>query len=264
MRKGDEPVSTIINVDFARASRSKVARIAPAVEQYERPLAEDHSSDPIKNIATIRRISSWLIANRKWRDNMLFIVGINFGLRVSDLLTLRFADLLDDEGRFRESFAILEKKTAKTRNVARNRYIAINDAVMDAVLLYLDHTPGVTLSDYLFRSEGNRGKNTNQPLHRSTVDRIMRKWQEELGLSEHLATHSLRKTFGYHQMMQGGNSERTLLLLQKMFGHSSATQTMQYIGLTAEEMVAAYKSLNLGGEDYSIVKTTIREETVPA
>lgn len=253
-------MSTIINVDFARASRSKVARIAPAVEQYERPLAEDHSSDPIKDVATIRSISDWLVANHKWRDNMLFIVGINFGLRISDLLTLRFADILDDSGRFRESFAILEKKTAKTRKVARNRYIALNDAVIDAVLLYLDHTPGVTLSDYMFRSESNRGKNANKPLHRSAVDKMMRKWQEELGLKEHLATHSLRKTFGYHQMMQGGNDERTLLLLQKMFGHRNATQTLTYIGVTAQEMIAAYKNLNLGGRDYSIIKTTIREE----
>jgi len=241
-------MSNIINVEFARTSRTRRANIAPATEQVTRPLAEDHSADPIKDVATIRRIADWLVANEKWRDHMLFIVGINFGLRVSDLLTLRFADILDDAGQFRDSFAVLEKKTAKTRKVPRNRYLAINDAVVDAVLLYLEHTPNVSLSDYMFRSESNRGKNKNQPLHRTAVDKMMRRWKEELHLKEHLATHSLRKTFGYHQMLQGGNTERTLLLLQKMFGHSSAMQTLTYIGVTTEEMMAAYKNLNLGAQ----------------
>ena len=66
---------------------------------------------------------------------MLFIVGINFGLRVSDLIRLRFATLINEYLTFKTKFPILEIKTRNTRKVKKNRYITINDAVMDAVIL---------------------------------------------------------------------------------------------------------------------------------
>ena len=61
-----------------------------------------------------------------------------------------------------------------------------------------------------------------------------------------MATHSLRKTFAYHQIMMSKNDPRKLLLLQKMFGHSTSAQTLDYIGITLEEMDDAYRNLNLG------------------
>ena len=65
-----------------------------------------------------------------------------------------------------------------------------------------------------------------------------------------MSTHTLRKTFGYHQMVMSGNSQRKLLVLQKMFGHSSAAITMSYIGITDDEITAAYENLNLGSRDH--------------
>ena len=47
------------------------------------------------------------------------------------------------------------------------------------------------------------------------------------------------------------NDPRKLLVLQKIFGHSSASQTMEYIGITDEEITEAYMRLNLGGRDYA-------------
>ena len=61
-----------------------------------------------------------------------------------------------------------------------------------------------------------------------------------------MSTHTLRKTFAYHQMVMSGNDPRKLLLLQKMFGHSTAAQTLDYIGITSEEIDEAYRRLNLG------------------
>ena len=47
-------------------------------------------------------------------------------------------------------------------------------------------------------------------------------------------------------MVKGGNDPRTLLLLQKIFGHSTAAQTLSYIGVTEDEISTAYKNLNIG------------------
>ena len=220
--------------------------IAPAVEDTSYQIAGEHTSEPIKSIDEIYAISNWFITRERYRDNMLFIVGINFGLRVSDLLTLRFSHLIDEQFRFKTTFPILEKKTKNTRKVQKNRYVTINDAVADAVTLYLEHTPGVKLSDYMFRGESNRCGGANKPMHRNHVERILKEVGQDLGLSEHIATHTLRKTFAYHQMLMSGNDPRKLLLLQKMFGHSTAAQTLDYIGITGEEIEDAYLKLNLG------------------
>ena len=258
-------VDNIINVDFGTqttpaidVSKVKSSRrylqsglIAPAAENTSYELAGEHTSEPIKDIQDVIRVSDWFISRERFRDNMLFIVGINFGLRISDLLSLRFSHLIDDEFRFRTTFPVLEIKTKNTRKVRRNRYITINDAVVDAVTLYLEHTPGVRLSDFMFRSESNHGKNVNKPMNRSSVHRILKEVTNDLGLDIQVATHTLRKTFAYHQMLISNNDPRKLLLLQKMFGHSSVAQTLDYIGITNEEIQEAYLTLNLRQAEYN-------------
>lgn len=232
----------------------KAGLIAPADEIVEEELAAEHTSEPIKSLEDINRITSYLISQERWRDNMLFIVGINLGLRVSDLLRLRFSHMINDDFTFKDRFPLLEKKTRNTRKVKKNRYLTINTAVVDAVTLYLEHTPGVKLSDYLFRSESNGGnyngdrreEKNNIPLSRCSVDRILKGIAKDLNLDCKVSTHTLRKTFAYHQMVMSGNSQRKLLVLQKMFGHSSAAQTLDYIGITREEIDDAYRGLNLG------------------
>lgn len=222
--------------------------IQPAETITEKELAAEHASEPIKSIEDIERISAYLIDQKRYRDNMLFVLGINFGLRVSDLRLLRFSDLIDEQLRFRTTFPVLEIKTRKTRTVKKNRYITVNDAVVDAVTLYLQHNE-CKLDDYLFRSESNRGVNSGKPMHRNSIERMLKGVAADLGITAKVATHTLRKTFGYHQMMMAGNDPRKLLLLQKIFGHSSAGQTLDYIGLTNEEIEEAYLSLNLAGRN---------------
>lgn len=237
--------------------------IAPATEDTSYEVVTEHTSDPIRSLDDIMRISEYLIKNKRWRDNMLFIVGINFGLRVSDLRLLRFSHLIDENCKFRDSFPIFEQKTRNTRKVHRNRYITINDAVIEAVTLFLENTPDVKLSDYMFRSISNNGSYKNEPIHRNSIDRMLKGINEDLNLGIHMSTHTLRKTFGMHQMIMSNNDPRKLLLLSKMFGHSSTTVTMDYIGITFDEIEDAYRNLNLGShKNYLDSKICETEELV--
>lgn len=246
------------------ARKLNAGLIAPATEEVTLELASEHAAEPIKSMDDILRVSEYLIENKRYRDNMLFVLGLNFGLRISDLLQLRFTHLITDGFVFRETFAILEQKTKNTRKVRKNRYLTINDAVIDAVTLYLEHTPDVKLSDYLFRSESNRCT-ANKPMHRNSVDRILKEIAETLGLGNKMSTHTLRKTFAYHQMVMSNNDPRKLLLLQKIFGHSSAAQTLDYIGITGEEIEEAYRQLNLGSATKNyLIDSTILETDVGA
>lgn len=240
--------SDVINLSAIQQNNRKLRAglIAPAIEDTSKDLAVEHAAEPIKSMDDIIRVSQFLISKKRYRDNMLFIVGINFGLRVSDLRMLRFSDLINNDCTFRDRFPILEKKTRNTRKHKMNRYITINTAVVEAVTLYLENTPDVRLSDYLFRSQSNNGSGENKPISKQAIDLMLKGLAKDLGLGNRMATHSLRKTFAYHQMVMSGNDPRKLLLLQKIFGHSTAAQTLDYIGITSEEIDEAYRKLNLG------------------
>lgn len=244
-----KPQSSPIDVGSLRANtQRKLAQglIAPATEKVECEIVPEHTSEPIKSMNDILRITDHLVSSGRYRDNMLFIVGINFGLRVSDLRMLRFSNIINDNLTFKDTFPVFEKKTRNTRAKRKNRYITVNSAVIDAVTLYLEHTDGVSLSDYMFRSESNHGANKNEPLTNQSIDRILKGIANELDLTVKMSTHTLRKTFCYWMMVRGYNEPRRLLLLQKMLNHSSPAQTLDYIGLSAEEIGQAYRSLNLG------------------
>lgn len=245
------PIS--IDVDALKQNNRKLASglIAPAVEDTYCELAPEHAAEPIKSIDDINRISEYLIREKRYRDNMLFIVGINFGLRVSDLRVLRFSNVINDNLTFKDSFPVFEKKTRNTRKRKKNRYITINTAVVEAITLYLENTPNVSLSDYMFRSVSNRGGNLNQPLSIKSIDRILKGIAVDLDLTSKVSTHTLRKTFCYHQMLMSNNDNRKLLLLQKMLNHSTPAQTLDYIGITGEEIEEAYRKLNLGSVNYN-------------
>lgn len=245
--------SDVIDLTKVQASgrQLRMGLISPSQEDTSYELVTEHDAEPIKSMEDIIRISRFLIKEERYRDNMLFIVGINFGLRVSDLRLLRFSHLITDSFTFKETFPVLEKKTKNTRKRKKNRYITINNAVIEAVTLYLEKTPNVRLSDYLFRSQSNHGGNKNEPLDRKSIDRILKGINKDLGLGIRMSTHTLRKSFGYHQMVMSGNDPRKLLLLQQIFGHSSTAQTMNYIGITGEEIEDAYRMLNLGSSSYN-------------
>ena len=260
------PLDGTINVQTLKQQtvRLKAGMIAPAKEHTEQELVPEHTSEPIKNLDDIMRISEFLIRRRRWRDNMLFIVGINFGLRVSDLVQLRFSNLINDNLVFKTTFPIFEKKTRNTRKQKKNRYITINTAVIEAVTLYLEHTSGVSLSDYMFRSQSPNGKSLNRPMTRCSVDRILKGIADDCGLSIQMSTHTLRKTFAYHQMVMSNNDPRKLLLLSKMLGHSSVGVTMDYIGITGDEIEEAYRNLNLGSKAYNYLNSGITEQDLSA
>lgn len=215
----------------------------------EKEMAIDHSAEPIKNKEDIYKISNFLVEHGRYRDNMLFIVGINVGLRVSDLIELRFSDFITSSGDYKTVFDVFEKKTRRSRKTAKNRRIGINGAVIWAINLYLDHADKeIKLNDYLFpatRSDNNTGH-----INRKTVDMFIKDVVSELGIDIKASTHTLRKTFGY-QLMEAapvGKKEETLLLLQEIFGHSDTRVTRRYIGITQEDITDAYLSLNLGFE----------------
>ncbi|MEA2120568.1 tyrosine-type recombinase/integrase [Halovibrio sp. HP20-50] len=150
--------------------------------------------------------------------------GINSGLRIGDLLTLRFDDVSGD------SLEVTEQKTRKRRS------IPINPTMKRIIQRRQQDNPHHT---YLFQTDANRSKGAGKPIARGSVSRIFKQVGEGASIGIKLGTHSMRKTLGY-QMYQNGCS---LELICKVLNHSSPTVTMRYIGIEKEDVASAYIEL---------------------
>lgn len=164
--------------------------------------------EPIRDKDKISEVKEILKRN-SIRDYMLFLTGINTGLRISDLLKLKVSDI-----RGKDHILLKETKTSKT-----NR-ILINDTLRDAMKTYIKPMQD---DEYLFASrEGD-----NKPISSVQAYRVINAATRKAGIKDKIGTHTLRKTFGYHHYQQ----HKDAILLQDIFNHSSASVTMRYIGI---------------------------------
>ena len=213
------------------------------------PEKDRHAADPIKSRSDISRVTRHLVEAGRYRDNLLFVMGVNFGYRCSDLVQIKFGHVLQLDGydergspllSYKPSITLQEKKTKHLRTVFLNR------AVYTALDLYLQHLGAIDFDSYLFRSASNRCT-SNQPLAVRSVERILKDViNEELRMNIHASTHCLRKTFGYQVVISAPDRPRAVQFLQTAFGHSSPVITMAYIGITNDEIMQVYQNLNLG------------------
>lgn len=256
-------MATIIDFNTKLIEESRRA-IVVTNRTWTNPMPERqrHAADPIKDPDDIRRICEYLVAHKRYRDNLLFTAGVNLGFRCGDLLQLKWGHLFTEEGMPRASFTFVEDKTEKYRTAYPNQ------AVWDAVYLYVEQLQeargGIDLDLFVFRSESNRST-ANKPLSVKSVERLLKEIiNEKLGIEIHASTHCLRKTFGYHVVMNAPDRTRALELLCYMLNHSSTSETLKYIGITDDEVAATYQNLNLGLLDPSSCFNSIIGDTLQA
>lgn len=192
--------------------------------------------EPIKSIKDIQKIKQYLLGKDNKRDYVLFVVGINVGLRAGDLLQLRVKDVCFN-GKIINSVKIQEEKTEKYRE------FTLNKTAQEAITLYLNSLHQFNDEDYLFKS----AKGDNLPLTVESAHKIIKTLlQKELNIKGNYGTHSLRKTFAYHTYTNNIKDNPAILdILQKMLNHSSTSVTLRYIGITKEVITDVYNSLNL-------------------
>lgn len=167
---------------------------------------------PIRKKQDIDRMKAVLL-KRGYRDYLLFVTGINTGLRVSDLLQLKVKDVRD-----KSHITITETKTGKVKRFLINTQLKLD---LDS---YIN---GMKDEEYLFQSR----EGTNKPLSRFQAYKILNQAAAEIGLQE-VGTHTLRKTFGYWHYQR----YKDVALLQELFNHSAPSVTLRYIGINQDVM----------------------------
>ena len=161
---------------------------------------------PIRSKETIAQFKNELL-HKSYRDYILFVIGINTGLRISDILQLKVADVRGTH------IVITEKKTNK------HKRFYINEQLRKELNKYIEI---MNNDDYLFQS-----RKGDKSITRVQAYRILNQVANKLELDE-VGCHTLRKTFGYHLYQQ----YKDVAILQDIFNHSSPSVTLRYIGIT--------------------------------
>jgi integrase len=175
--------------------------------------------EPIKDLKDIKAIKK-LLADKP-RDLCLFTLGINTNLRASDILNIKVGQVKGLKAG--DELEIREKKTGKLKR------ITLNKAVIGSIQGLLS-SGDYQDKDHLFA--GQRGVLTVP-----SVNRLVKGWCKTLNLRGNYGSHTLRKTFGYHQRVSHGVG---LPELMTVFNHSTQKQTLSYLCVQPDEVRNIY------------------------
>ncbi|RUL53957.1 tyrosine-type recombinase/integrase [Lysinibacillus antri] len=177
--------------------------------------------EPIRSEEDIENLKKVLI-NQSYRDYFFFLLGINTGLKLTDLLNLKFKDFKEQEG---VMYLIINNIKYPVANIVKDSFYTYKKIRKE------------NIEDcYVFAS-----RKGNEPIDRSHAYRILNDAAQKIGLSSKVGTHTLRKTFGYHFYKKYGDLKH----LQKLFNHSTSKQTLNYIGISEENTPKKVIELNL-------------------
>jgi integrase len=178
-----------------------------------------------QNLNLIRK----LFNDGDYKMSLLISAGSFWGLRISDILKLKWQDILDKDG-----FSIVERKTQKTRE------IKINPQLKQHIQECYQKIKPRSVDKEIFISQ----KGTIFSVQRLNV--IFKSIKSRYNLKvDNYSTHSMRKTFGREVFSQSGtNAELSLVKLSQLFNHSSVMVTRRYLGITRDELLQTYDALS--------------------
>jgi integrase len=182
------------------------------------------SVEPIRRQKDIKLIKK--ILQDSPRNLCLFILGINTNLRASDLLKIKVEQVQHLQPG--EEITLKEKKTQKQRRINLNR------ACIEAIQNLLKSIK-YEEDDFLFLSN-RKDKNA---LTVSSLSTLVKKWCKDINLKGNYASHTLRKTWGYHQRVTFGVGIPELMVC---FNHTSQKQTLDYLCVQPEEIKNIYQN----------------------
>lgn len=186
---------------------------------------------PIRDIKKIDAMKKVLLSGPCGaRNHLLFTLGVNSGLRISDLLALQIGDVVDINGKVKDRIVLKEHKTGKEKT------FPLGKNAVKAIKMHVPENNNLNTNLPLFPS-----RKGSKAISRVQAWEILNNAAKEVGISESIGTHSLRKTFGYHAFKAGHDITR----IQKLLNHSSPAITLAYIGITRDELDEIYLNLNL-------------------
>ncbi len=170
-----------------------------------------------------------LYNDKNYKISLLVSFGSFWGLRISDILSLKWEQVYD-----KNEFIIIEKKTKKKRE------IKINQQLKNHIADCYNKIRPSSLEEAIFLSQ----KGTVYSIQRINV--ILKGLKVKYNLKiKNFSTHSLRKCFGREVFNRSeSNAELALVKLSQLYNHANPAVTRRYLGITKEELLQTYEVLS--------------------
>jgi integrase/recombinase XerD len=183
--------------------------------------------------AEIQNLAQSFYGEYETRNRALFLLGLNIGTRISELLALNVGDVWQ----YGKPVEILELRKAITKG-KKTRQITLNDpakeVITELIRWKVNQEEDLSPSAPLFASRKGNGR-----LSRVQVHRILKESFQSSECSGRVSTHSLRKSFAKALLLSGNN----LRAIQILLGHTSLATTEKYLAVSPDELTQAVNSL---------------------
>ena len=191
----------------------------------------------------IRRVSAAFTGTFEVRNRGLFMIGVSTGGRISELLSLRIADVYQNNKPVTD--LLFDKSIVKGKQTSRAVPVNVDgrDAIDALVNWHRDRYGDLDANRPLFPSRNKKG---NVALNRQTAHDMLKEAFMAAGLNGKLATHSLRKSFAQRVYEQSND----IYLVQELLGHKNVATTQKYLGVNYAEAREAVEGMALGSEPY--------------
>jgi integrase len=178
-----------------------------------------------------KSLISKLERDKNYKYCLLISTGVFTGLRISDLLQLRFSQFEENE-----YLIVVEQKTKKTRKIKIN-------IDLKNLISRIKNQMGVTDNNqYIFVNRYG-----TKPIDKSWVNvnlkMIFKKYRVDY--DSHISSHLFRKTLANRVLKLNNFSNESVVLLMELFGHSSIAITKKYLGIREREVMSVYDSLRI-------------------
>uniref|UniRef100_A0A6H1ZQE1 Putative site-specific tyrosine recombinase n=1 Tax=viral metagenome TaxID=1070528 RepID=A0A6H1ZQE1_9ZZZZ len=180
--------------------------------------------DPIRNIDDIDKVQAYLY-EKSQRDYLLFVFGINTALRISDIITLKVKDVVNQK-----HIVVYEKKTGK------RQMIYLNDKVKNIIEDYVSFHK-LKPNSYLFYSQ-NDGRTH---IKRIQAWRIISEATIICKIDGNYGTHTLRKTFCYQAYLK----TKDIASIMRLLNHTNLESTFRYLGINQDTFDDLHKTVVL-------------------
>ncbi len=189
-------------------------------------------------IRTKPEIHSFLKRLREWNPHYYIaaVIGIQWGLRCSDILALQVGDVVAGEGK---RIQIIDRIMVEEIKTGHERHILITDDMKDVLYEHIRNLGPIDMEMPLVLSR-NHGDERHKPLSRQRLWAVISQAACDAGIKGPIGTHSLRKTWAYQAWKDGARID----VIQKEFGHASVDTTHRYACIPEKEHDELYEKMN--------------------
>lgn len=234
-----------------RKRRTKQEMEALRQEEYSEYKSDgkrkSRPAEPIRSYEDFHAMQEYFWKQNRIRDWMLWTVGVSLGLRISDLLSLKIHDLLNEDKTFKDRIHVIEQKTNKANNCI------MTESVVKTITTYFDSIGwNFALDDYLFKSKKTKGK-----MYEEYGWKILSDAGKALNLPIVIGSHTMRKSFAnIAACVDGSNIDmNSITKIQGLLNHSDQRVTMRYLGTYQTMFDNARKAVS----DFVLGKTNVHK-----